>query len=194
MSFSHGESIALWTGVILFVVFLTCIFWRLISVTCKTMIVTVTGQGRSRRKRMNPREERVNKILSNESAREILKAHALTAINSQANKRKQGYSSQMSLDSIGTVPDLTDRVIRVSFAPTGESSQAAAASGVAAAGTESNDNNPGDDQVSVSTMSIGNLSQPPAYDTLSTHSRVSASDPPPEYQSDNENHDKNEPV
>ena len=83
MSFSHGESIALWTGVILFVVFLTCIFWRLISVTCKTMIVTVTGQGRSRRKRMNPREERVNKILSNESAREILKAHALTAINSQ---------------------------------------------------------------------------------------------------------------
>ena len=62
----------------------------------------------------------------------------------------------MSLDSIGTVPDLTDRVIRVSFAPTGESSQAAA-SGVTAAGTESNDNNPGDDQVSVSTMSIGKI-------------------------------------
>ena len=63
----------------------------------------------------------------------------------------------MSLDSIGTVPDLTDRVIRVSFAPTGESSQAAAASGVTAAGTESNENNPGDDQVSVSTMSIGKI-------------------------------------
>ena len=25
------------------------------------------------------------------------------------------------------------------------------------------------------------VSRPPAYDTLSTHSRVSASDPPPEY-------------
>ena len=64
----------------------------------------------------------------------------------------------MSLDSIGTVPDLTDRVIRVSFAPTGENSQAAAASGVTAAESESNENNPGDDQVSVSTMSIGKIS------------------------------------
>jgi len=142
---------------------------------------------------LNPAEKKVNKILSNESAREILKAHALTAINSQANKRKQGYSSQMSLDSIGTVPDLTDRVIRVSFAPTGENNQTSAAAvnaGVIAAGTGSHDNNTsGDDQVSVSSLSIGNVSQPPAYDTLSTHSRVSASDPPPEYQSDTENHE-----
>ena len=37
----------------------------------------------------------------------------------QANRAKRSYSSQYSLDSIGTVPDLTDRVIRVSFAPTG---------------------------------------------------------------------------
>ena len=42
----------------------------------------------------------------------------------QANKTKRGYSSQFSLDSIGTVPDLTDRVIRVSFAPTGTQEEA----------------------------------------------------------------------
>merc|ERR1719348_2257493 len=81
------------------------------------MIVRMTGRGRKRR--LNPTEKKVNKILSNESAREILKAHALTAINSQANKRRAGFSSQLSLDSVGTVPDLTDRVVRVSFAPTG---------------------------------------------------------------------------
>ena len=33
-------------------------------------------------------EKRVNKILNNESAREILKAHALTAINSQVRRRE----------------------------------------------------------------------------------------------------------
>ena len=42
----------------------------------------------------------------------------------QANKTKRGFSSQFSLDSIGTVPDLTDRVIRVSFAPTGGQDEA----------------------------------------------------------------------
>ena len=41
-----------------------------------------------RKKRLNPMEKRVNKILNNESAREILKAHALTAINSQVRKLK----------------------------------------------------------------------------------------------------------
>merc|ERR1719445_1644137 len=85
------------------------------------MIANMTRQGRGRKRRLNPTEKKVNKILSNESAREILKAHALTAINSQANKRRQGYSSQVSLDSLGTVPDLTDRVVRVSFTPTGDS-------------------------------------------------------------------------
>merc|ERR1719228_2025132 len=74
---------------------------------------------KSKKKKLNPSEKKVNKILSNENAREILKAHALTAINSQANKTRRGFSSQFSLDSIGTVPDLTDRVVRVSFAPTG---------------------------------------------------------------------------
>ena len=47
------------------------------------MIANMTGQGKSKRKKLNPMEKKVNKILSNESAREILKAHALTAINSQ---------------------------------------------------------------------------------------------------------------
>ena len=38
---------------------------------------------KSKKKKLNPSEKKVNKILSNENAREILKAHALTAINSQ---------------------------------------------------------------------------------------------------------------
>ena len=89
----------------------------------------------------------------------------------QANKRRQGYSSQVSLDSLGTVPDLTDRVVRVSFAPTGhtepEPSEAVRTTETAT-GAE--------DQISV-----GGVSNPPDYDTLSQHSRVSASEPPPEY-------------
>ena len=78
--FSRAESIALWVGVILFVIFLSCLFWKLCAVTCRTIITNVTGR---RKKKLNPTEKRVNKILSNENAREILKAHALTAMNSQ---------------------------------------------------------------------------------------------------------------
>ena len=81
----------------------------------------------------------------------------------------------MSLDSLGTVPDLTDRVVRVSFAPTGdpepEPRQVVSTTETATVpqtGTE--------DQISV-----GGVSNPPDYDTLSQHSRVSASEPPPEY-------------
>ena len=188
MSFTRGESIALWTGVILFVSFLSCLFYRLCSVTCRTMISNMGST--KRKKRLNPMEKRVNKILNNESAREILKAHALTAINSQvrkeklrlknsrykiphfqANKRRQGYSSQVSLDSLGTVPDLTDRVVRVSFAPTGDSEP-----GPGPSQTVSGAQTGGEDQISV-----GGVSNPPDYDTLSQHSRVSASEPPPEY-------------
>ena len=85
MAISQGESIALWTlGILMFVVFMGCLGWRLFSITFKTMIVRMTGRGRKRR--LNPTEKRVNKILSNESAREILKAHALTAINSQVRR------------------------------------------------------------------------------------------------------------
>ena len=161
MSFSRGESIALWTGVILFIVFLSCIFWRLCSVTCKTMFANMTGRKKGR-KRLNPMEKKVNKILSNESAREILKAHALTAINSQENKRQRGYSSQVSLDSVGSVPDLTDRVIRVSFAPTGDTRADTGTGNVTSNmtgnvtnTTDETDNTNIDDQASVSTLSIG---------------------------------------
>ena len=118
MAFSRAETIALGVLVILFVVTTcACCFWRLCSVTCKTMLAKMPG---NRRRRLNPAEKRVNKILSNESAREILKAHAVTAMNSAANQRQRGYSSQLSIDSVGSVPDLTDRVVRVSFAPTGD--------------------------------------------------------------------------
>ena len=84
MSFTRGESIALWTGVIIFLILISCLFYRLCSVTCRTMISNMGST--TRKKRLNPMEKRVNKILNNESAREILKAHALTAINSQVRK------------------------------------------------------------------------------------------------------------
>ena len=41
---------------------------------------------RPKKKKLNPTEKKVNKILSNDNTREILKAHALTAINSQVRK------------------------------------------------------------------------------------------------------------
>merc|ERR1712106_58712 len=198
MGFSRGESIALWTGLILFVALLSCIFYRLCSLACRTMIDNVVPPNSKKKKKLNPAEKKVNKILSNENAREILKAHAITAINSQANKTKRGFSSQFSLDSIGTVPDLTDRVIRVSFAPTGNLNDEAPNRGaetttetqvpdsssdsVSTAQDRSNLND-SVDQDSVSAISIGCVSNPPPYDTLSTHSTVSASDPPPEYSS-----------
>jgi len=153
---------------------------------------------KSKKKKLNPSEKKVNKILSNENAREILKAHALTAINSQANKTRRGFSSQFSLDSIGTVPDLTDRVIRVSFAPTGTTQDEPPNRGTEPAADNHVPDSPSDsispaqdgsnhtgsvDQDSVSTLSLGCVSNPPPYDTLSTHSRVSASDPPPDYSS-----------
>ena len=106
----------------------------------------------------------------------------------------------MSLDSIGTVPDLTDRVVRVSFAPAGGETTSSSGDNLgnntaAAAGAVPEHSNKEPDQVSLGKDIIddyetttnydditGNVSNPPAYDTLSTHSRVSASDPPPEYQ------------
>ena len=87
----------------------------------------------------------------------------------QANKRRRSHSaSQLSLDSVGTVPDLTDRVVRVSFAPAGGSS--APAVSAAAAGPAAD----AEDEVA-STSSC-----PPAYDTLSVRSTTSTE--PPEYQ------------
>ena len=69
---------------LLSITFLGCLFYRLCAVTCRTMI---SNMGNSKRKKkLNPMEKRVNKILNNESAREILKAHALTAINSQVRR------------------------------------------------------------------------------------------------------------
>ena len=65
---------------------------------------------------------------------------------------------------MGTVPDLTDRVVRVSFAPAGGSSAPAVSAAAADA----------EDEVA-STSSC-----PPAYDTLSVRSTTSTE--PPEYQ------------
>ena len=76
----------------------------------------------------------------------------------------------MSLDSLGMVPDLTDRVVRVSFAPTGDT-----------AASEPEPSEGGSNAGTVDQISVGGVSNPPDYDTLSQHSRVSASEPPPEY-------------
>ena len=74
---------------------------------------------------------------------------------------------------MGSVPDLTDRVVRVSFAPTGDTEpEPEPSSTVTGPGAQTG----GEDEISV-----GAVSNPPDYDTLSQHSRVSASEPPPEY-------------
>jgi len=188
MVFSRGEAIALWTGVIMFVVFLGFCFFRLCSLFFRTMLVRVRPAKKKRK--LNPQEKKINKILSNQNAREILKSRAITAINSQANKSRRGFSSQFSLDSLGTVPDLTERVVRVSFAPTGSSREETGTLSVnpptsvpenLASDQEAEAENYSLDHISHSGASLGGRSNPPDYDTLSTHSRVSASDPPPEY-------------
>jgi len=190
MSFSRGDTIALWTGLLLMAGFLSAVFYRLCSVTVRTMLSRIKPVGK--KKKMNAQEKKVNKILSNESAREILKSRAITAINSQANKSRRGRSSQFSLDSIGTIPDLTDRVVRVSFAPTGnsgdEQTQPNSIVNQVPEIVVTEDVNVSNDSIdleSVSGVSEGGMSGPPPYDTLSTHSRVSASDPPPEYSAIN---------
>lgn len=170
MAFSRGEAIALWVGVILFCSMLFCIFYRLCKVTVRTLIENLRPA--EKKKKLNSQEKKVNKILSNQNAREILKSRAITAINSQASRSRRGFSSQLSLSSTGTVPDLTDRVIRVSFAPCGsQETEASAPESPSSLGPPSI---PG-------TPSLPGTPSPPDYDTLSTHSRVSASDPPPDY-------------
>lgn len=148
-----------------------------------------------KKRKLNPQEKKINKILSNQNAREILKSRAITAINSQTRRdSRRGFSSQFSLDSLGTVPDLTERVVRVSFAPTGSSREDPGSSSahpstsvpdipasVQPADAENYNNTDSLDRISDSGTSLGGRSNPPDYDTLSTHSRVSASDPPPEY-------------
>ena len=74
----------------------------------------------------------------------------------QANKRRAGFSSQLSLDSTGTVPDLTDRVVRVSFAPAGEAGTSSNTGAVAPSVPGDGDNNTETlDQISVSALSLG---------------------------------------
>merc|ERR1712203_991555 len=121
-----------------------------------------------KQKKLNPQEKKVNKILSNQNAREILKSRAITAINSQqASRSRRGYSSQLSLTSTGTVPDLTDRVIRVSFAPEVPTNLQEWAIQISTfQGLASTPDSP-------KTPSTPGTPSPPDYDALSIHSRVS---------------------
>ena len=122
----------------------------------------------------------------------------------QASRSRRGYSSQLSLTSTGTVPDLTDRVIRVSFAPEVATNLEEWAIQISTfQGLASTPDSP-------KTPSTPGTPSPPDYDALSIHSRyklfrfwdavvhfplsvtsnqdndsfffrVSASDPPPDY-------------
>ena len=51
-----------------------------------------------RQKKLNPQEKKVNKILSNQNAREILKSRAITAINSQVEENIFIHISQTKHD------------------------------------------------------------------------------------------------
>jgi len=157
-----------------------CCF-RLCSLTFRVMLSRIRPAKKQEKRKLNPQEKKVHKILSNQNAREILKSRAITAINSQVNRSRRGYSSQYSLDSVCTVPDLTERVIRVSFAPEPSASEPTATESRTPSLNPVPEARAQEDQTSLSEGSIGVESNPPAYDTLSTHSRVSASEPPPEY-------------
>ena len=71
----------------------------------------------------------------------------------QANQTLGNYASQCSLDSVASVPDLTDRVVRVSFAPEGATSTRPAVNQVPEELAENADIE------SVSNMSIGKTLQ-----------------------------------
>jgi len=169
-----------------------------LSITLRTALHNLRPP--TKKKRLNAQEKKVIKILSNQNVRGILQSRAITAINSQANRVRSTYSSQLSLDSAASVPDLTDRVVRVSFAPEGGKASAAETSrGNPVTSTDTTRGNPvttgnpvsATDQVpedrssatadlgSISNISVGGGSNPPAYDSLSAHSRIST--PPPEY-------------
>jgi len=163
MAFSHAEAITLWTGVVIFVAILCCIFYQLCSITIKTAIENIHPP--KKKKRLNAQEKKVNRILSNQNVREILQSRALTAIKTQENQERSNYLSQLSLDSISTVPDLTDRVICVSFAPEGYTPPRR--------NPPTLNNTQVADGGSLSDISIGGGSNPPAYDNLSTHSQTS---------------------
>jgi len=146
--FSRWHTILFVTGGLFLGGSLLFVIFRLCKISWRTIWERRTGR---RPRRATPQENRVNEILSNSGARQILSSLARTAVNSQTNRRDRVYESQISMNSVGDVLDISERVVRVSFAPS-----------VVVTETPSEE-----------TVSLG----PPAYETLAPISL----DPPPLY-------------
>merc|ERR1711872_816186 len=120
------------------------------------------------RRRMSPQEEAVNEILSNSGARQVLSSLARTAINSQTNRNS---SASTCLAETGDVMDMSERVIRVSFAPSvgsGEKSEDEKSVGGESCGPPAYD-------------SLVSTDQPPMYSDLEKHSNTTITVTPPRY-------------
>jgi len=143
LSLSRWEAVLLITGAILLGGFFTYILYRLCHISFRRVLNKRKG-----RRGASPQEEAVNQILSNSGARQVLSSLARTAINSQINRRARDFSSQMSMNAAGEVMDISERVVRVSFAPS----------------VCTRDNSEDEDETSLGRESIG----PPPYDTLSS--------------------------
>jgi len=148
-------TIVIVSGILLLGGVIIYIFYRLCSITVRQVMARHKGN-RNRRRRRTRQEEAVEEILSNSGARQVLSSLARTAINSQANRRVRDFSSQASITSNGDVLDISERVVRVSFAPAVASSE--------------------DDKSLGGESSLSTL--PPAYDTLGTPPPVYPDNPP----------------
>jgi len=156
---NRWQTIVIVSGILLFGGVVIFLVYRLCTITARQVMLRHRGN-RTRRRKRNRQEEAVDEILSNSGARQVLSSLARTAINSQANRRVRDFSSQASITSGGDVLDISERVVRVSFAPAVASSE--------------------DDRSIGGESSLSTL--PPAYDTLGTPPPpVYPDNPPPNY-------------
>ncbi|XP_023321834.1 uncharacterized protein LOC111696461 [Eurytemora carolleeae] len=107
------QTILIATGTLFLAGTIVFVFYKLCTISLRSVM---TKRGR---RRLTPQEEALNEILANHGARQILSSLARTAINSQTNRRNRDFASQNSITSRGTgdVLDISERVVRVSFAP-----------------------------------------------------------------------------
>ena len=108
--FSRAQSIVFLTCLIFAIIVLGCLFYRLCSITFSKVLKNVKSLASE--KRLSSSEKKVKMILSDERAREILKARAITAINSKANSAD---SAELGIDENSNHSNETERVTKVTF-------------------------------------------------------------------------------
>jgi len=113
VSLTRWHTVLIVTGAVVLCSFFLYLFYRLCQIYVRAWVRRRKGQ---QGRRLSPQEETVNEILSNSGARQVLSSLARTAINSQTNRNTRLSSSQSDTEA-GDVMDISERVVRVSFAP-----------------------------------------------------------------------------